>query len=77
MDMYLSPTPREVEMLVRRHRLATKINDLMLEPRAMDFRKTRIVQVAQVDATDFRAERAGERNYLDPLIGSLVSSGVW
>ena len=32
-----SPPPREVEMLVRRHRLATKINDLMLEPRAMDF----------------------------------------
>ena len=50
----------EGELLLGRDRLLAEEDDEMLEPGRLDLLERRIVQLAEVDAADFRAERSGD-----------------
>ena len=58
----------EGELLLGRDRLLAEEDDEMLEPGRLDLLERRVVQLAEVDAADFRAERSGDGLDFDPTI---------
>ena len=64
----------EANEIIRGHRLAAKYEVQVIEPRVVDFRERRVVELRDVDAADLRAERRVRRHDFQRR-GFFVGSG--
>ena len=68
MVVYFAKAERKVNLLLRFDFLIAEDDDVMAQPCRVDFGKSRVVEIAEIDITDLRPHRACERRCCDNVV---------